>query len=78
MPVPSQQMLSNFFDSVAFSHPFTAELMVDDIMEVAVWGLSSDSSPAQGAADRLRQQAQNLPEIHRRMLDNTLIQLGYK
>ncbi len=77
MAVYSQQLLSNFFDSVAFSHPNIADLMIDDIREVAIWGLMADSSDAQPAADRLCQWAQDLPEIHRRMLDNTLIELGY-
>jgi hypothetical protein len=78
MPVPGQQSLSNFYESVKFSSPRMATLMHGDIMIVAMHGLSAEKSEdAQEAADRLRRRAFDLPEIHRRVLENALTDLGY-
>jgi hypothetical protein len=72
-----QASLNNFYQSVRFSHPRTAELMHTDIQKVAIFGLAMDKSPAQDSANNLRDMARDLPEIHRRVLENALIELGF-
>ena len=71
--------LNNFYQSVKFENPTLAEMMGDDIVTVALYGLSADKTPAQPAAERLRRQAFefDLPEIQRRVLDNALTEMGY-
>lgn len=79
MPTAGQQSLRNFYESVKFSNPLMATLMHDDIMIVAMHGLAADnkSEHANEAADRLRREAFDLPEILRRVLENALSDLGY-
>lgn len=78
MSVVGQRSLSNFYESVKFSNPRMAALMHDDIMVVAMYGLSDfKSEEAQEAADRLRRQAFNLPAVLGRVLENALSDLGY-
>lgn len=78
MATRGQQSLSNFYESVKFSNPRTAALMHSDIVTVAMHGLAaSKSEDATEAADRLRRQALDLPEILSRVLANALSDLGY-
>ena len=72
-----QQSLNNFYQSVRFSHPRTAEFMHTDIQKVAIFALAMDKSPAQDAANNLRNLASDLPEIHKRVLENALQELGF-
>lgn len=74
---PGQNSLNNFYQSVRFTNPTLAVLMTDNIITVALNALAEDKSEGQSAADRLRDQASELPEIHRRVLENALINLGY-
>lgn len=74
---PGQNSLNNFYQSVRFTNPTLAVLMTDNIITVALNALAEDKSEGQGAADRLRDQASELPEIQRRVLENALINLGY-
>lgn len=76
-PGPGQRSLNNFYQSVKFQSPNLAEDMYHDVMAVALYGLVADKSPAQGAADRLRQKALDLPEIQKRVLDMALTDLGF-
>jgi len=77
--VTGQNSLNNFYQSVKFTNPRLAVLMTDDIIQVALGGLAADKTDGQAAADRLRQIAleHNLPEVHRRVLENALTGLGY-
>ena len=77
MSTIGQTSLNNFYRSVQFSSPAMAELMTDDVAMVALHALSADNTGGQKAAERLRRQAFDLPEIHRRVLDNALTELGY-
>jgi len=77
MTTTGQQSLTNFYRSVLYSTPVLAELMRENVEIVALNGLSNDSSAGQPAADRLRRQADQLPEIYRRVLDSALTELGY-
>jgi hypothetical protein len=77
MTAAAQQSLNNFYQSVKFSYPLLADLMKENIEQVALNGLCADSTPGQEYADRLRRQADRLPELHRRVLANALIELGY-
>ena len=72
-----QQSLNNFYESVKFSHPRTAALMHTDIQKVAVFSLADDKSPAQEAANNLRDMSRDLPEIQKRVLDCALNELGF-
>jgi hypothetical protein len=72
-----QQSLNNFFQSVKFSHPRIAASMGDDIIAVALHALSEDKSAGQSHADSLRTKSRDLPEIHRRILESALTELGY-
>lgn len=72
-----QRSLNNFYRSVQFDNPRLAVLMSEDIVVVALHGLSADSSAGQESADRLRRVAIDLPEIQRRVLENALTDLGY-
>jgi hypothetical protein len=73
----AQASLNNFFQSVRFSYPRLAEAMEDDISTVAVFSFANDKSGGREAAERLRQQSMDLPEIHKRVLSNALTELGY-
>lgn len=79
MPLPGQQSLSNFYESVKFSHPMTAALMHADILEVGIFALAQDKTPAYESARHLREMARdrNLPEALCRVLDNALTELGF-
>lgn len=77
MTTAAQQSLNNFYQSVKFSYPVLADLMKENIEHVALNGLSADPTPGQEYANRLRRQADQLPEIHRRVLANALCELGY-
>lgn len=72
-----QASLNNFYQSVRFSYPRTAELMHTDIQMVAIFALGQDKTPANEAVDRLRMTARDLPEIHKRVLESALAELGY-
>jgi hypothetical protein len=73
-----QQSLKNFYQSVAFANPNLAALISDDIITVALHSLLTiDNNDGQAAAERLRQKALDMPEIHRRVLESALIDLGY-
>lgn len=74
---PGQNSLNNFYQSVRFTNPTLAVLMTDNIITVALNALADDKSEGQSAADQLRDQASELPEIHRRVLENALTNLGY-
>lgn len=76
--MPGQQSLHNFYESMKFSYPYLAESMREDIMVVAMYAIAADKTPGQPAADRLRRQALDLPEIHKRVLDFALTDLGYE
>lgn len=78
MTTLGQMSLSNFYVSVHFDNPVMAERMHEDIMMVVLYAIVADKTHGQAAADRLRQQALDLPEIHKRMLDTTLMDLGYE
>jgi hypothetical protein len=77
--IAGQQSLNNFYQSVLFNNPNLAQQISDDVITVSLYGLAADKlkSPGQEAADRLRRSTYNLPEIHRRVLNNALIELGY-
>lgn len=77
MTTAGQISLNNFYQSVKFHNPSLVYLMEDDILTVSLYGLSADKGLGQEAADRLRRQAFDLPEIHRRVLENALTDLGY-
>lgn len=77
MTLAGQISLNNFYRSVQFSYPLLAEQMTIDIGHVALQSLGGDKRPGQEAADRLRRKAFDLPEVHRRVLDNALTELGY-
>lgn len=72
-----QQSLNNFYQSVKFSNPRLAVAMSDDVIEVAFHALLADKSGGQDAANSLRHQARDLPEVLRRVLDSALTDLGY-
>lgn len=72
-----QISLNNFYQSLKFNNPSMADLMGEDILTVSLYGLSADKGPGQEAADRLRQRAQVLPELLKRVLDNALTDMGY-
>lgn len=72
-----QQSLKNFYESVKFSNPTLAARMSEDIVDIALYGLADDKAPAQAAVERLRQKARDLPEVHRRVLESALTELGY-
>lgn len=74
---PGQQSLNNFYQSVKFSHPAVAKAMEYDVSIVALYSISADRSPGQESVNRLRQEAFDLPEIHRRVLESALTELGY-
>lgn len=73
----NQQELMNFLVSVEYSHPALAEKMHDDILTVSIFAMGADKTGGQNAADRLRQKALNLPELHSRMLEFTLTDMGF-
>lgn len=77
MTYPAQQSLNNFYQSVKFQNPRLAEDIYPDVMEVAMGGLVADKTSAQGAAERLRRKALDLPEIQKRVLDMALTDLGF-
>lgn len=77
MTTTGQLSLNNFYRSVQISHPRLASRMSDDIYTIALYGLVTDKATGQEAAERLRRMAFDLPEIHRRVLENALIDLGY-
>lgn len=77
MTTAAQQSLNNFYRSVQFSYPSMASQMIDDIEIVALNALSADNGPGRMAAERLRRQAQYLPVLLSRVLDNALTELGY-
>lgn len=72
-----QQSLSNFYESVKFDNPALAAEMYNDVATVAMYGISADATGGQEAADRLREQARDLPEIQRRVLEYALEDLGF-
>jgi hypothetical protein len=72
-----QHSLNNFYQSVKFSYPLLAMEMMDDIVAVALYALSENEETGQVAADCLRYQSRNLPELLRRVLENALTELGY-
>lgn len=74
-----QTSLLNFFNSIKFYNPSLADLMGEDLAIVGLWALGDDKGEGQKAADRLRRQAFDfdLPEIHRRVLEGALTDLGY-
>ena len=72
-----QNSLNNFYRSMIFRDTQLAVAMQHDIITVSLNALSADKSAGQESADRLRQQAVDLPEIHRRVLEGALIELGY-
>ena len=80
MTTPGQRSLSNFYESVKFSHPMTAALMHADILQVGIFALALDKTPAQEAADHLRKTARdrNLPEVQCRVLESALTELGFE
>lgn len=72
-----QQSLSNFYRSVWFHNPELAVEIYPDIIQVGLYGLIEDKSPAQDAVERLRRKALDLPVIHAQVLENALTDLGY-
>ena len=77
MSTVGQRSLDNFYRSVKFSDPILASLMADNVETVARHGLLLDKSGGQEAADRLRRQANQLPQIFRQVLAGALDELGY-
>lgn len=77
MSTVGQNSLNNFHKSVAFSNPRLADEMQEDIVIVALYALGADNSEGQESARRLRLLADNLPELHRRVLAMALTDLGY-
>lgn len=77
MTTPAQTSLGNIFQSIRFDNPRMAELMEEDIFTVSLHGLLADKSEGQAAADRLRRQSFDLPEVQKRILNMTLTDLGY-
>lgn len=79
--VTGQRSLSNFFRSVNYDNPSAAALMHEDIILVALHAMAPETSPARErgkeAAENLRSKALDLPEIHKRILDYALADLGY-
>lgn len=73
----AQNSLNNFYQSVKFSYPVLAVRMSEDVVVVALYGLAADKTTGQEAADRLRRQTEDLPEVLRRVLENALTDLGY-
>lgn len=74
----AQQSLSNVFESIRFSNPGLANQMQSDFVAVAIHATASDKSLGQGSAVRLRMFSSDLPEIQKRVLNNTLDDLGYE
>lgn len=74
-----QQSLNNFYESVKFSNPMTAALMHADVLQVGIFALAQDKTPALKAAESLRLTARerDLPEVLCRMLENALTELGF-
>lgn len=72
-----QQSLNNFYQSVKWANPTLAALMSDNVIAVALYALADDKSPGQISADQLREQASELPEVHRRVLESALTDMGY-
>jgi len=77
MTTPAQQALSNFYVGVMFHDPLTAAIMSEDIIAVAINSVALNNEQGQAAADRLREKAQDLPEVLRRVLESALPELGY-
>ena len=80
MPTPGQHSLSNFYESVKFSNPRTAALMHADILQVGIFALAQDKTPALAAAENLRLTARqaDLPEVQCRVLESALTELGFE
>lgn len=75
--VPGFRTFENFFESVQYSDPAFAELIHDDMVTIALGGISADRTSAYEAVRRLRARVDRLPMIHVRILDNALEELGY-
>lgn len=73
-----QQSLSTFYASVKFRDPLKAALLSEDIVSVALNSLALDRVNGQDAANRLRVNSLDLPELLRRMLEKALQELGYE
>lgn len=73
-----QNSLINFQRSVQFSNPAKAAEIHEDVLIVGLGALAEDKSLSQDAADRLRSATLNLPEIHVRVLNHALEDLGYE
>lgn len=76
---PALASLNNFFLSVQFQDPASAERIAPDVEVVALYHISADQNNpvAKTAADNLRRAAFDLPEIHSRVLGSALLDLGY-
>jgi hypothetical protein len=74
-----QHSLNNFYQSIKHHNPSLAMLMGQNLLLVSLYALSADKTEGQTAAECLRQQAIefNLPEVHRRVLNSALTELGY-
>lgn len=72
-----QATLNYFYQTLKITYPRTAELMHTDIQTVAIFARGQDKTPANEAVDRLRMTARDLPEMHKRVLESALTELGY-
>lgn len=73
-----QSSLNTFYQSVHVNYPTLAARMSENVVTVAIHSLGNDKSEGQIAADSLREQAASLPEALRRVLENALIEMGYR
>lgn len=69
--------LNNFYQIIKARYPTLAAVISEDIITIALYGLGDDKRPAQEALERLRRRTQDLSEVHRRMMEDALIELGY-
>jgi len=70
-----QQSLRHFYESVKVTNPRIAAVISSDVVTVSMIGLAKDKTGGREAADRIRHQTRNLPEIQRRVLEGALYEL---
>lgn len=71
------QSLSDFYENVKVRNPLRAALLMEDVVTVALSSLAANKSNGQEAANRLRRNSLNLPELPYQMLEKALRELGY-
>jgi hypothetical protein len=74
---PGIRTLNNFFESVQFHNPALAYLIHEDLMAIALGGISGDQISAYNAVRRVRDRVHGLPTGLVLILDHALYDLGY-